>query len=65
MAKHSIYTSDPMDRSNSARGRRKEDRVDAAAELRAVPNGQVISPNDLGYDAARRIWNARSTIIPR
>jgi FAD/FMN-containing dehydrogenase len=57
MARHSNYTSDPMDRSNSARGRREEDRVDAAAELRAVPNGQVISPNDLGYDAARRIWN--------
>jgi FAD/FMN-containing dehydrogenase len=27
------------------------------AELRAVLNGQLVSPNDVGYDAARRIWN--------
>jgi len=57
MARRSIHTSDPMDRSNSARGRRKEDHAGAAVELRAMLNGKVISPNDLGYDAARRIWN--------
>ena len=34
-----------------------EDRADAVAELRAVLNGQLVSPNDVGYDAARRIWN--------
>jgi FAD/FMN-containing dehydrogenase len=27
------------------------------AELRAVLNGQLVSPNDVGYDVARRIWN--------
>ena len=27
------------------------------AELRAALNGQLVSPNDVGYDAARRIWN--------
>jgi hypothetical protein len=34
-----------------------QDRAEAAAELRAVISGQLTTPRDVGYDAARRIWN--------
>jgi len=57
MARHSIHTSDPTEGPNSVRRRHKEDHADAMTELKAVLNGQLVSPNDVGYDAARRIWN--------
>lgn len=37
--------------------RRGRDGAEVIAELRAVLGGQLVSPNDVGYDAARRIWN--------
>jgi FAD/FMN-containing dehydrogenase len=57
MARHSIHVSDPTEYSNSVRRRRKEDGAEVIAELRAALRGQLVSPDDVGYDAARRIWN--------
>ncbi len=43
--------------SNSMGRKHKEVHANAAAELRAVLSGQLLTQHDAGYDAARRVWN--------